>query len=360
MRRIHVTPFGRTRDGRDVRRFSLANGRRMRVDVASYGAVVLSVVVPDREGTLGDVVLGYDDLEGYERDRYYVGGVVGRYANRIAGGRLLAPDGERRLTRNDGLHHLHGGVAGFHRAVWNARTMEAATHASVELSLESPDGDEGYPGRLDARVVYTLTDEGALSIDYQATTDWPTVVNLTQHSYFNLTGAPAEGILDHELALFARRFTPIDEGLIPTGELRSVEGTLFDFLVSRRIGDRIDRRDDAQIRTAGGYDHNWVVDGPAGRLRPAARLRCPRTGRVLDVSTTEPGIQLYTGNALASGLAGKGGTLYGPRSGLCLETQHFPDSPNHPAFPSAWLYPGEVVRSTTVLRFSTDGAATSV
>jgi aldose 1-epimerase len=353
--RVAVAPFGVLEGGREAQRYLLSNAAGMRVEITDYGGIVLALHVPDRDGAMGDVVLGYDDLETYVGDRLFHGCLVGRYANRIANGHLRTAEGTFSLTRNDGPHHLHGGPIGFHKVLWSARPFEREGAAGLELSHTSLDGEAGYPGKLEAKVVYSLGDDGALSVEYGATTDRPTVANFTQHMYFNLAGAAAPDILDHEVTIHARRFTPIAEDLIPTGEIRAVEGTLFDFSRPRRIGDAIDRLADEQLRFGGGYDHNFVLDGD-GTLRPAARVRDPGSGRVLDVWTTEPGIQFYSGNSLPAAWVGKRGTRHGRRAALCVETQHFPDSPNKPQFPSTLLRPGEQYRSTTAFRFSTDGA----
>jgi aldose 1-epimerase len=343
-------PFGKLPDGTEARLFTLDNGRGMRATVTNYGGIVTSLVVPDRTGQGTDVVLGYDSLEGYLRATPYFGAIVGRYANRIAKARFVLDGRAYTLAANDNGNSLHGGLKGFDKLPWGASPFHDSTQAGVSLHLVSPDGDEGYPGRLDVFVTYALTDSNELRIDYQATTDQPTVLNLSHHGYFNLAGHAAGDILGHELQLAADRFTPIDSLLIPTGELRSVAGTPLDFRTPTAIGARIGQ-DDPQLRFGKGYDHNWVVDGSAGTLRLAARVRDPRSGRVMEVRTTEPGIQFYSGNFLDGTIVGKGGTPYLHRAGFCLETQHFPDSPNHPDFPSTVLRPGQEYRSTTVYRF---------
>jgi aldose 1-epimerase len=296
------------------------------------------------------VVLGYETLDPYLRsNRPYFGALVGRNANRIAFGRFELDGRTHELARNDGPHHLHGGLRGFDKVVWSASAGETPRGASLELRHLSADGDEGYPGNLSVAATYTFTDDDQLVVEYSATTDRPTLCNLTHHGYFNLDGAP--DVLGHVLAIPARRFTPVDAGLIPTGELRAVAGTPMDFTRPTAIGARIDA-DDEQLRFGRGYDHNFVLDRDRAGLAPAARLVGPGSGRTLEVLTTEPGLQLYSGNFLDGTLLGKGGLRYGPRSGLCLETQHFPDSPHHPGFPSTVLRPGERYRSSTVYRFS--------
>jgi aldose 1-epimerase len=293
-------------------------------------------------------VLGFDQLSGYLKQPPYFGAIVGRYGNRIAKG-VFAIDGATfHLATNNGPNHLHGGVRGFDKQLWNAESFRRGGDVGVVYTLTSPDGDEGYPGALNVKVTYTLAADDTLTVDYAATTDKPTVVNLTQHSYFNLAGSG--DILNHRLTIDADRYTPVDSTLIPTGELALVDGTPFDFRQPTAIGARIDA-DNEQIRNGGGYDHNWVLNGAAGALRHAARLEDPSSGRTLDVATTEPGLQFYSGNFLDGTLTGKGGRVYQKRAALCLETQHFPDSPNHPDFPSTVLRPGARYQSKTVFTF---------
>jgi len=314
--------------------------------VLDYGAIVQSLRVPDRDGNVADVVLGYNTPPEYEGDSFYLGAVVGRSAGRIGGARFTL-DGERvRLSANDGVNHLHGGFRGLGKATWRARRFEDVTGAGVVLEHTSRDGDEGYPGNLAVRVTYTLTHDAALRVDFLATTDRPTPVNLTQHAYFNLAGEGSGDVLGHELEVAASAYTPLGADLVPTGQIAPVEGTPLDFRLPRAIGERIGEEHE-QLRIAGGYDHNFVLDG---RGSAAARLRDPGSGRVLEVFTTEPGMQLYTGNFLDA--MGKHGHRYGPRAGVCLETQHFPDAPNQPGFPSTILRPGGVYRSRTEFRFS--------
>ncbi len=345
--------FGSTADGTPVDLYTLCNASGFEVAITNYGGIVVSVKTPDRNGNIGDVVLGFDSLDGYLKQHPFFGALVGRYGNRIANGRFRLDGVEYKLATNNGKNHLHGGIRGFDKAVWQARGLDTPDGPAVELTHVSRDGDEGYPGTLTATVVYTVTPKDELRIDYSATTDKATVVNLTNHSYFNLAG---EGdILGHELRLNAERFTPVDAGLIPTGELRSVKGTPFDFTAATAIGARIAGKDQ-QIGFGGGYDHNFVLNGGGGALAQAAEVYEPKTGRVLEVWTTEPGIQFYTGNFLDGTITGKGGRVYTQRSGFCLETQHFPDSPNKPEFPTTVLKPGERYDTTTLYRFKTDAA----
>lgn len=344
------SPFGRLPGGEAVDAFTLRNATGVEIRVTPYGGAIVSVRTPDRDGRFADIVLGYDDLAGYRDDEAYLGAVIGRYANRIRHGRFSLDGREYALALNNGPNHLHGGVRGFDQVLWSADPFRDADGVGLALAYTSPDGEEGYPGTLDARVAYTLTDRDELIVDYRATTDRPTVVNLTQHSYFNLTGDPARDVLGHQLRIDADRFTPVDGTLIPTGDLAPVAGTPFDFRRPTAIGARIDT-DDPQLRYAGGYDHNWVLNGGDGALKPAARAYEPTTGRTLEVYTTEPGLQFYSGNFLDGGIRGKGGHRYGHRCGFCLEAQHFPDSPNQPSFPSTVLRPGGELVSRTIYRF---------
>jgi aldose 1-epimerase len=349
---IESQPWGATSEGQPVELFTLTREGAPTVAVASYGAYIVSILVPDREGGEADVTLGYTDLAGYLADGSYLGAVIGRYANRIAGGRFSLDGKTFTLARNNGPNSLHGGPRGFQRRPWTPRIVSGPEGDALELTYVSVDGEEGYPGTLTARVTYSLTADGGLRLDYSATTDAPTVVNLTNHTYFNLAGEGSGDVLGHELELESDVFTPVDETLIPTGELRPVEGTPFDFRKPVALGARIDDPD-PQLRVGGGYDHNFVIRGETGTLRPAARVVEPASGRVLEVLTTEPGLQLYSGNFLDGTVVGKSGRAYPKRGALCLETQHFPDSPNQPAFPSVVLRPGETYEQTTVFRFST-------
>lgn len=344
------SPFGALPDGTPVEIFTLTNATGMEVRTIPYGAIVVSIRVPDRTNRIGDVVLGFDALDGYLNANPYFGAVVGRYGNRIAKG-LFAIDGTTyHLATNNGPNHLHGGIRGFDKRLWRGEPFERGGDVGVVYALKSADGEEGYPGTLDVRVTYTLTPANELTVEYDAATDRPTVLNLTQHSYFNLAGEGIGDILGHRLSIDANRFTPVDSTLIPTGEIATVEGTPFDFRKATAVGARIDA-DHPQIKNGGGYDHNWVLNGSSGTLRHAARLEDPASGRTLDVSTTEPGMQFYSGNFLDGTITGKSGHVYRKRGALCLETQHFPDSPNHQNFPSTVLRPGERYRSKTVFAF---------
>ncbi len=348
---IQVKPFGKTPDGEQVELYTLTNANGVKTEIMTYGGIVVSLEVPDRKGNLDDVVLGYDNLGGYVENNPYFGALVGRYGNRIDKGKFTLNGKEYTLAVNNGPNHLHGGLKGFDKVVWDAEKVQTGDAVGVRLSYLSEDGEEGYPGNLDCTVTYTLTNDNELKIDYKATTDKPTVVNLTHHSYFNLTGCERD-ILDHEMMLNADRFTPVDEGLIPTGELRPVQGTVMDFTTPTPIGARIDS-DYQQIEYGGGYDHNWVLNKDGRDMTPAARVYEPTTGRVMEVFTTEPGVQFYSGNFLDGTITGKDDTVYKHRYGFCLETQHFPDSPNKPQFPSVVLRPGETYTHTTVYKFST-------
>jgi aldose 1-epimerase len=347
--------FGHTPGGDSVELITLRSPSGIELDVMTYGATVSRLLAPDRDGQPDDIVLGHEWLESYLAGTPYFGAIVGRYGNRIAGGRFSLDDSEYELAVNNGPNHLHGGLTGFDKVVWQAKPYETESECGVVLTYVSADGEEGYPGELSVSVTYALTASGDLRIDYEATTTRATIVNLTHHGYWNLAGHGAGDIMEHELQIHADRFTVVDETLIPTGELRPVEGTPFDFRRPEVIGSRIDA-DDEQLAFGGGYDHNFVVDGwtEGGGLRPAAVLHDPASGRTMEVLTTEPGMQFYSGNFLDGSDFGKGGVAYGHRTGLCLETQHFPDSPNQPAFPSTVLRPGETYRSTTVYRFSAE------
>ncbi len=350
---IERQAFGKTADGAPIDLYTLTNDKGVEVRIMTYGGIVVSLQVPDRDGKLADVVLGYDNLEGYLRDNPYFGALIGRYGNRIAEGRFTLNGTSYQLAQNNGENHLHGGVVGFDKRIWKAKGVTSKDDVGLQLTYLSHDGEEGYPGNLSVTVVYMLTNNNELRIDYAAITDMDTIVNLTQHSYFNLAGAGTGNILSHELMLNADRFTPVDKGLIPTGELRSVRGTPMDFTKLTSIGARIDQQDE-QLRFGLGYDHNWVLSNGGGKLALAARVIEPISGRVMEVYTTEPGIQFYSGNFLDGSIVGKGGEVYAHRYGFCLEAQHFPDSPNKPHFPSVVLHPGEKYRQTTIYKFSTE------
>ena len=337
-------------DGKSVYLYTLTNRNGLEARIANYGGIVVSLTAPDRQGNFTDIVLGYDSLASYLKATPYFGAIVGRYGNRIGGAKFSLNDTAYRLAANDGANHLHGGMKGFDKVVWDADSGSTSGDSSLTLRYTSKDGEEGYPGALSVTVVYALTDSNQLRIDYAATTDKPTVLNLTHHSYFNLAGAGKGDILDHELTINAEQFTPIDAGLIPTGELRAVQGTPMDFRTPTAIGTRINN-DDEQLRFGKGYDHNWVLSRYGDGLVLAARLAEKNTGRVVEVWTTEPGIQFYSGNFLNGTNIGKGGLPYPYRGGLCLETQHFPDSPNKRGFPPTVLNPGETYRSRTVYAF---------
>lgn len=352
---ITATSFGQLPDGRDVTLYALVNVNGTRVDITDYGAIIVRLFVPDRTGRLDDVVLGYNSLESYLKASPYFGAVVGRFANRIADGRFSLDGRSYSLATNNfpgGIPcHLHGGRIGFDKVLWSATPSLAGGVPSLHLTYTSPDGEEGYPGNLEVTVVYTLGDDDALRIDYRATTDKATPVNLTQHSYFNLKGEGRGDILDHVLTIHSSRITPVRPGLIPTGSLAPVAGTPFDFTSPFRIGERIDTLDDEQLNLAKGYDHNWVLDRKDDGLFLAATVFEPLSGRILEVLTEEPGLQFYSGNFLNGSHVGKSGRAYPFRGGFCLETQHFPDAPNQPNFPSSILRPGEGYRTTTIYKF---------
>lgn len=328
---------------------TLANVHGMSVRFMSRGGIILAVFTPDRDGTLADIVLGHNTLAEYAHDPHYFGALVGRNANRIANGAFTLDGVPYALSRNDGVNHLHGGTVGFSAHEWNVALFEGADAAGADLSLMSPDGDQGYPGALAVRVRYTLTNDNALRVDYWAETTAATPVNLTQHSYFNLSGCPGTTVLDHELTLRASRFTPVDTTLIPTGDVESVHGTPFDFTVPRVIGAHVGDRD-PQLALARGYDHNFVLDDDGRPTRPAAVLTHPASGRILEITTTEPAVQMYSGNVLDRVACGKGGAPYLRHAGVALETQHYPDAPNQSHFPSTILRPGARYASTTVYR----------
>jgi aldose 1-epimerase len=346
---IEKSEFGQTADGKPVDLFVLTNANGVKAKVISYGAILTELHVPDRDGKLADVVLGFDTLKEYLAGHPFFGATVGRVANRVAKGKFELDGKEYTLAVNNGPNSLHGGLKGFDKKVWKARSGMSNDQPFVELTYVSPDGEEGYPGKLDTTVTYTLTNENEVKLEYKATTDRPTPVNLTNHSYFNLAGAGSGKILDHELMLEADEYTPADETLIPTGEIKSVKETRLDFTTPKTIGERIDQLP----KSIGGYDHNYVLRGAGKKLALAARVHEPKSGRVMEMYTTEPGVQLYTSNFMDDKIKGKGGLRYGKHSAFCLEAQHYPDSVNHANFPSVILLPGKTYQQTTVYRFST-------
>ncbi len=343
--------FGKLADGRETTLFILKNRNGRSVSITNLGAALVSIIVPDRNKVMADVLLGHEDAQGYVDDNSYLGFIVGRYGNRIGKGKFSLDGKAYQLGLNDGENHLHGGKDGFNRKLWKAAINASSAVESVTMHCSSPDGEEGYPGKVVLDVTYSWNDNDELTIDYTGTTDAPTILNPTSHGYFNLTGDPNNTILDHELMIAADQFTPSVAGMIPSGKILSVEGTPLDFRSSRRIGDTINDPYD-QLQLAGGYDHNWVLRNYDKTLHQAATVYEPKSGRSMEVLTDQPGIQFYTGNFLDGSLKGKGGIAYRYRSALCLETQHFPDSPNQPKFPSVILRPGETYRQTTKYRFS--------
>ena len=350
--KITKAPFGKTGDGQAVDLYTLSNPGGMEAKITNYGGIVTELHVPDRKGQPGDVVLGYDKLSSYIEASPYFGCITGRYANRIAKGRFTIDGTEYKLATNNGDNHLHGGVAGLDKKVWKAREVKGVGRAGIEFSYLSPDGEEGYPGNLNCKVTYWLTVQNELEIQYEATTDKATHLNLTHHSYFNLAGAGSGDILNHQVEIFADKFVPTDAGNIPLGELAPVKGTPFDFLTPHTIGKRIGE-EDQQLKVGIGYDHNWVINSTGKGLELAARVTEEQSGRIMEVLTDQPGIQFYTGNFLDGSNVGKGGKIYKHRNAFCLETQKFPDSPNNPSYPSSLLEPGQTYRHMCVYRFST-------
>lgn len=348
---ISRAPFGTTKDGIPVDIYTLRNASGAEARICNYGGLVISLKVPDRNGHLGDVVLGYDNLDGYLKETPYFGALIGRYGNRIAKGKFTLDGKEYTLAVNNGVNALHGGLKGFDKVVWTPAILASPEGPTLQLKYLSRDGEEGYPGNLSVTAVYTLTHDNALKLEFTATTDKDTVVNLTQHSYFNLAGKG--DILSHVVMMPADRFTPVDSTLIPTGELRPVEGTPFDFRTPTAIGARINQPDE-QLKFGGGYDHNWVFNKQIGQLTRLAKVTEPTTGRVLEVFSTEPGLQFYSGNFLDGTITGKGGWVYKFRNGFCMEPQHYPDSPNHPSFPTTELKPGQVYHHTMLYKFSVE------
>ena len=338
--------FNDSLDGKAIGLYTLTNANKLRVEISSYGATVIRLFVPDRSGKLEDIVLGYDDLAGYYQGKSYFGAIVGRYANRIAKATFSIDGKQYKLAANNGPNTLHGGIKGFDKVVWDAKQDSEG----ITFTYTSKDGEEGFPGNLVVTVRYELSNANELSIEYSAETDQSTVLNLSNHSYFNLDGQGKGDILQHELQIHADAFTPVDAELIPTGEIRKVAGTPFDFTSPHKIGERVNDTAYDQIRYGIGYDHNFVLNGEAGRMKPAASVYSPGSGRTMEVLTTEPGVQFYCGNFLDGSAKGKG-SVYQKRYGFCLETQHFPDSPNQPSFPTSLLKPGEKFRSATIFRF---------
>ena len=342
--------FGKLQDGTQIFLYSLKNNLGTQINIINYGAIVTNIFVPDKNGKFDDVVLGYDSIEGYANDKVFLGAIVGRYGNRIANGKFILDGNEYQLAKNNGENHLHGGPKGFYKVLWNAEPFSSDTGELLKLTYISPDGEEGYPGTLELTVTYTLTETNELKIDYEGKTDKPTILNPTNHSYFNLSGDFTKTILDHELQINADRFTPVNQNQITTGELRNVEGTPFDFRKPTPVGLRINNKDE-QLQYGRGYDHNWVLNNFNKKVREIALLYHPHTGRYMKVLSDQPGLQFYSGNSLDGSFAGKNGITYQKRSALCLETQYFPDSPNKPHFPSVTLRPSEIYRQITIYKF---------
>ncbi|MBN2350682.1 MAG: galactose mutarotase [Bacteroidales bacterium] len=341
--------FIKTLDGKEISLYTLKNKNGMLADITNYGGKIVTLFVPDKEGNFADVVTGFNKIDTYLTEEIYFGALIGRYGNRIANGKFSIDGKEYTLVTNNGKNHLHGGIKGFHNVVWDVKEV---TDSTLTLHYLSKDMEEGYPGNLDVNVTYTLTDDNALKINYEATTDKKTVLNLTNHAFFNLAGEDQGSILNTELTIYADSFTPTDNTSIPTGEIKAVKGTPFDFATATAIGKRI-QEDNQQLQFGSGYDHNFVLNkNTADELSLAAKAKDPVSGRVMDVYTTEPGIQFYTGNFLNGSTVGKGGKAYEQRTSFCLETQHYPDSPNQPSFPSTLLAPGEKFQSTTIYKFS--------
>jgi aldose 1-epimerase len=349
---VAEAPFGTLADGRKVTVYTLTNAAGAEARIINYGAIVVSLKVPDRTGNLRDVVLGYDDLAGYVGDKAFLGAIVGRYANRIAAGKFTLDGKTYQLGLNDGANNLHGGGQGFYKRLWQAEPVKDKSGVGVKLTYVSADGEEGFPGKVTLIATYTLTPDNALRVDYVGTTDKPTLLNPTHHSYFNLGGDPTTAILDEELTIDADKTTPVGAGMIPTGKLADVAGTPLDFRRPTKIGARIDAKDE-QLVLGKGYDHNWVLRRAGKAPRKAAEVFDPKSGIVMRVLTDQPGLQFYSGNFLDGTIHGKRGIAYQHRTGLCLEAQAFPDSPNHPSFPSAVLRPGQQYTQTTIYKFST-------
>ena len=351
---IEKSSFGITKDGQALDLYTLKNVAGMTVKITNYGGIIVSWTAPDKNGKYEDITLGCDSISGYEKGAPFFGALVGRYGNRIAKGKFSLDGKSYTLATNNGTNHLHGGIKGFDKVVWAATVIESP-QPTLKLTYISKDMEEGYPGNLSVEVVYTLQKDNALKIEYSATTDKATVVNLTNHAYFNLSADMNNTILDHEVILNCNEFLPVDKTLIPTGVLKPVQGTPFDFTTAHKIGERINDTTDMQIKFGGGYDHAWILapqNTEGAGLRIAAVVTEPKSGRSMEVLTTEPAVQFYTGNFLNGTVTGKGGVIYKKRSGLCLETEHYPDSPNQPKFPTTALKPGETYKTTTVYRFS--------
>ena len=351
---ISQAPFGGIPDGPPVTIYTLRNDKGMEVRILTYGGIVQSLKVPDKNGKFDDVVLGYDNLGGYLTNSPYFGALIGRYGNRIGGGKFTLEGKTYKLAANNGPNSLHGGIKGFDKVVWQAKSWLTPDGPALELTYVSQDGEEGFPGNLKVTAIYTLTDNNELHLSFTATTDQPTLCNLTQHSYFNLRGQGNGDILGHEVCINSDKITPVDKDLITTGEYAPVDGTPFDFRKPTAIGARIGARindPNQQLQFGTGYDHNWVINKPLGKLGLQARVFEPATGRVLEVWSTEPGVQFYTGNFLDGSITGKDGKVYSRRNGFCLEPQHYPDSPNKPMFPTTELKPGETYQNTIVYRF---------
>lgn len=348
---ITKADFGTTTDGQKTDLYTLTNANGVVAKITNYGGTVTELWVPDKNGNMDDIVLGFDSVTPYETKSPYFGSIIGRYGNRIGKAKFTLDGKEYNLAANDSQNHLHGGVKGFDKRVWDAEPVKTSKSVGLKLHYLSADMEEGYPGNLDVTVTYTLTNDNELAIEYVAKTDKPTVCNLTNHSYFNLAGQGNGTILDHQLMLNAKEFTPIDRGLITTGEILPVKGTPMDFSTLTAIGKNINSTDQ-QIQFGGGYDHNWVIDKKLGKMGLAAKVVEPTSGRVMEIYTEEPGVQFYSGNFLNGTITGKMGKVYPKRSGFCLETQHYPDTPNKPNFPSVTLRPGETYKTTTVHKFS--------
>ncbi len=348
---IIKSDFGKSQDGTMIDEYTLKNVNGMELKVITYGGRITSLKVPNKDGEFDNVVLGFDNIEDYEKDNPFFGALIGRFGNRIAKGKFTLEGKEYTLATNDGSNHLHGGVNGFDRVVWTAEPMEGTENSSLKLTYLSKDGEEGYPGNLNVTVIYTLTNDNALEVSYEATTDKATVINLTQHAYFNLTGDFSKDILEHNVVIDADAFLPVDETLIPTGEIRKVQGTPFDFTSAKQVGKEINA-DNEQLKRGQGYDHCWVLTGESGTMRFAASAYDDTTGRFMEIYTEEPAIQFYTGNFLDGTLPMPDGGMYAHRTGFCLETQHYPDAPNQNAFPSTVIEPGNTYATKTIFKFS--------